>query len=374
MLVIRRRSIAADRPRSQPFRVTTVRLGWLTGWVADPRLIRPALEAARKALRLLDEEHVPIGLRRVVAASGRRLPAPLEKTLIDHLERLDWLRAEAVGHLDDRHTASRLFLERPDGWEETAAGLEAEHNDAAAERLLESTEAANARLAARLAARTEELRVARAEIERLRVESRSDPERARLAEVNRDLRARIAEAERALAAESRRCEDVERLLGEADRRIAELRRRSRAGQRQAAAPGGPQVFGGGDPLALARSLDHLVETLAGRRGTEPLDSGAGPGEESLVLPQGVRPDQAEAVEWAVSLVRPVTVLIDGYNVGHELAPVPDSGVQVEGGADGRPAAADGGSPDDGGGLLGLAHRHRRVAVLGRGRSVRAVGR
>ncbi|MGF1666844.1 MAG: hypothetical protein ACFCVC_11310, partial [Acidimicrobiia bacterium] len=138
--------------------------------MADPRLIRPALEAARKALRLLDEEHVPIGLRRVVAASGRRLPAPLERTLIDHLERLDWLRAEAAGHLDDRHTASVLFLERPDGWEETAAALEAVRNDATAERLLESTEAANARLLARLAGQTEELRAARAETERLRLE------------------------------------------------------------------------------------------------------------------------------------------------------------------------------------------------------------
>jgi hypothetical protein len=295
--------------------------------VADLHLIRPALEAARKALRQLDEEHVPIGLRRVVAASGRRLPAPLEKALVDHLDRLDWLRAEALEHLEGRHAAARLFLERPDGWEEAAARLESVHNDATAERLLESSEAANARLLAKLAGQTEELRTARAEIERLRLEFRSDPDRNRLAESNRDLRARIAEADRALAAEVRRSEEVERLLSEADRRIGELRRRSRVAQREAAPPGVPQVFGGGDPLALARSLDHLVETLARRSAPgqpDPADSAEG----ALSLPPGVRPDQAEAVEWVLSLPRPAAVLIDGYNVGHELASVPDSGVRL----------------------------------------------
>jgi hypothetical protein len=295
--------------------------------VTDPRLLRPALDAARKALRLLDEEHVPVGLRRVVAASGRRLPAPLERTLIDHLERLDWLRTEALGHLDDGHTASRLFLERPDGWEETAAGLEAVRGDATAERLLQSSEAVNARLLAKVAGQTEGLRAARAEIERLRLESRSDPERTRLVESNRDLRDRMASAERAVLAEARRSDELERLLGEADRRIAELRRRSRVGQREAPAPGAPQVFGAGDPLALARSLDHLLETLARRSGPERLDV-KGPAAETFVLPQGVRPDQAEAVEWFLSLPRPVVVLIDGYNVGHELASVPDSGVRL----------------------------------------------
>lgn len=296
--------------------------------MADARLIQPALDAARKALSLLDEEHVPTGLRRVVAASGRRLPAPLERALIDHLERLDWLRAEAAEHLDDRHTASRLFLERPDGWEESTARLESVRNDATAQRLLESAEAANARLLAKLAGQAEELRTARAEIDRLRVELRSDPERARLAESNRDLRARLADAERALVAEARRFDEVERLLGEADRRITELRRRSRVGNREAPAPGGPQVFGAGDPLALAQSLDHLVEAPASRSVPERPPGIGERAEEGLALPPGVRPDQAAAVEWVLSRPRPVVVLIDGYNVGHELSSVPDSGVRL----------------------------------------------
>jgi phage shock protein A len=296
--------------------------------VVDARLIQPALEAARKALRLLDEDHVPAGLRRVAAWSGPRLPAPLERTLAEHLERLDWLRDKAVEHLPgDADAASRAFLERPGDWQtilDERASLRAGQDH---DRLVESLESANARLSAQVAGLAADLTRAREDVERLRLESRIDAERERLSQANRELRARIGSLERLVEDQRSQGEALEGLLAEADRRISELKRRLSSADRESAVAGGspiPRVFGAGDPLALARSLDQLVEALA----RVDVEVARPPVSAELALPVGIRPDHSTAIEWMLGLPRPVTVLIDGYNVGHELSSNPDAAVRM----------------------------------------------
>jgi hypothetical protein len=277
-------------------------------------------------LRVLDEAHVPPALRRVVAASGKRLPPPLERGLVDHLDRFEWLREKALEQLRSwgdptRDEASTLFLTRTDGWERRIEELADVRDEVGAERSLDALDAANARLNGRVIELRQELQQARDEVEQLRQDHRSDADRDRLAAANRELRGRIDGSDRAVSEAQVRIRELELLLAEADRRILELRRRT---QTRAGRPEGssfaPQVFGVGDPLALAISLDHLIESLArSGEGREPEAVSPAP-----ALPAGTRPDQAPAVDWLLSIARPLTVLIDGYNVGHELGPTPNA--------------------------------------------------
>lgn len=292
--------------------------------MTDIRSIEPALEAARRALRLLDEEHVPAPLRRVVAASGRRLPPPLAQTLCDHLERLDWLREKALEQLGDGvEGAPRLFLERPEGWESDLDDLVARREEESERRSEQSLQAANARLESRVSTLAAELAAVRADMTALREVDRSDAERARLSEANRALRQRIVALERQVAIEREQAGEVERLLAEADRRIVELRRRGRV-DREVDRAVAPAVVGVGDPLALARSLDQLMASLVRvAQGDDSVDPPP-----PVRLPPGVRPDRAESIDWLLGEQRPISVLVDGYNVAFELVPTPDAAARL----------------------------------------------
>lgn len=292
--------------------------------MTDIRSIEPALEAARRALRLLDDDHVPVPLRRVVATSGKRLPPPLAQTLRDHLDRLDWLRGKALEQLDvEVDGAARLFLERPEGWEAALHDIEAFHAEVSERRAEESLEAANKRLERKVEALAGELAAARADLVSVREVDRSDADRARLSEANKALRRRIAELERQLAVEKEQVAEVERLLAEADRRIVELRRRNRT-EREADRATAPSVVGVGDPLALARSLDQLIASLArvavGGDTVDPVPP--------VRLPPGIRPDRVDSIEWLLGEQRPLTVLIDGYNLAFELVSTPDAAARI----------------------------------------------
>lgn len=299
----------------------------MTVGVVDPALIGPALEAARKALRELDEEHVPAQLRRVVAWSGRRLPQPLERTLASQLEELEWLRLRALEHLDDQtHELARAFLAQSEDWEALCEKSIAELDAAAQRRVTSEVEADNARLLKRLASVSDELSRARDELEVLRRGERSDAERMRLAAVNRELRSRLEAEEQRGSAERSLRRETERMLEEADARIRELKRRLAMGRIERPDPeqAPARVFGVGDPLALARTLDDLVESLA--RSVEHTVAPMAVG--GLVYPQGLAPDGVGAIEWLLSVKAPCTVLVDGYNVVHGVSSEPDAAVRM----------------------------------------------
>jgi len=119
--------------------------GRVTDWI-PPELLLPAFKAVRKALRDLDPDEVPAALRRVAGQSGRRLPPPLARKLIETLDENGWLRekaAEAGSDLDPTSSdparaVSALFLQRPEAWEDRAKEV-AEHRATGAQQVLVAT-------------------------------------------------------------------------------------------------------------------------------------------------------------------------------------------------------------------------------------------
>jgi hypothetical protein len=291
------------------------------------RLLHPALEAARRALRQIEDEHIPASLKRVAASSSRRLPPPLADTLLRALEE-PWLRrlaleewSEAGGDLAE--TVSRLFLERPDGWETDAAEAAARSAEAAGHRTIHELEQRNRVLQARVDELGELLAAARRAASSPATAAGADPER--LLESNRRLRARAEGLEEESGRARTMLAEMETILDEADRRVAELRRR--LGRRPSGddRPGNAGItFGTGDPLALARTLDQLNDTLIRVTTHQP-----GPDEPPprLALPAGTRPDSEEAVRWLLSVDRPFRLVIDGHNVAHAVASPPDPTVR-----------------------------------------------
>ncbi len=307
---------------------------WLTVLVdidqfePDPRLLSGAIEAARKALRRMDEEHVPAGLRAIAGRSGR-LPPPLAKKLLAALDDSEWLRSEALAVADldpassDRSTqASAIFLGRVPGWEEQLAAL-----------AQEKAVAQQGRAAMLLA---EELGGARRRIERLEAELALASERH--GEIEREVEERLAGlAERQRRARLRLKADVKRLQGE----IAELRDQLAAEQATsrdlrldlerlnrrppAPVPAVPARTKGAwelaTPLQRARHLDDLM--VAGQVAPAPAPASAGPiPAVPARLPAGLSPDRADALKWLLGHTGDLTVIVDGWNAAHLLASTP----------------------------------------------------
>lgn len=293
--------------------------------VAD-ELLEPAFKAARRALSELDEEEVPARLKRVAASSARRLPVPLRRSLRAELEASSWLRERALEHLDDgdgpAQRASRMFLERPPGWEETleeVATTEEQERDRRegrqwrqkAEQLeaeVREVRATLRRLERELAARTEQA-----------VEAAVHDMSERLARAGDRVRHLTGEGERLRRELAAATEETRRLgaeLAETQRRLAAARERLWRQRREGAAT---EQAGYGwsrdNPIELARHLDQLVASL---QAGEAAGGGAEPPSTSAVLPAGVRPDTPEAIEWVRGLTGPSLLLVDGYNVAFDL--------------------------------------------------------
>jgi hypothetical protein len=71
---------------------------------------------------------------------------------------------------------------------------------------------------------------------------------------------------------------------------------------------------------MAAHLDWMagVTRLPGAGSREEAPSGAG-----LRLPEGVRPDQKEAIDWLVARGEATAVIVDGYNAAFKLTPSRD---------------------------------------------------
>lgn len=292
----------------------------------DPRVLQAALQAARKALRDLDEDQVPASLRPVAASAARRLPPPLARSLLRDLDRFEWLRVKAadawaeIGEAEGTEEASAAFLVRGEGWEQSV--------ESAVQALNESDLAGDvARLTAKVRDLEYQLGVEHERADKFRALSVEAERRAKRQSheiSNKVQEARQAERIGRLAAESRLAstgKDLEEVLAdlaEADSRITFLReellraRRSTAGEQGRS---GPDPWATRDPVALASLLDQIVAAarpdavqVAEPQSLDPIP---------LSLPDGIRPDEGAAIEWLLGQPQPFVMIVDGYNLSHQ---------------------------------------------------------
>ncbi|NIA25155.1 MAG: hypothetical protein GWP04_06250 [Gammaproteobacteria bacterium] len=292
----------------------------------DPRVLGAAIRAARKALRDLDEDQILASLRRVAASTARHLPPPLARSLLRDLDRFVWLRdkaaeawpaiTEAVG--DD--AASAAFLLRSEGWEQVveAAVAARSHRD-----LIDSLEG----LEARTRDLEHQLEVERGRADKARADTVEAERRARCQSngISRKVQeARLAERVGRLAAESRVAaleRSLEQAIGdlaEADGRVAFLREellRTRRASGTSVATHGPDVWSVRDPAALASLLDQIVASA--QADPAPAQTTEVESSSPLILPAGVRPDSAVAIEWLLGQQEPFVMIVDGYNLSHQ---------------------------------------------------------
>lgn len=286
------------------------------------RLLGPALTAARAALRDREPEEVPASLRRVVAATGKRLPPPLAAALLDALEQRDDLREEALEKWPDADSessiaeirASAIYLQRPPGWVRFLLHETESHATQGAQSQIQELDDANARIAGQLKEAKKRLKTAKAEAAKeARLLARA-VETARKQAAAVDRRNESADVERH-GAPSAELEATTRALEEANKAITELTRRVRVARRERAealrqlAAGGDRLTR--DPLELARRLDAMAAMSARR-----IEGSGGVIAEpsGLALPTGIRPDTSEAVDHLLGLDTPVRLIVDGHNL------------------------------------------------------------
>jgi predicted RNA-binding protein with PIN domain len=301
-----------------------------------PELVRPAIEAGRRALRRLDDDDVPAKLRKVAAHQGGRLPVPLSRALIAALDDDDWLREKAIEEFkapdpgaDGPVAPATLFLLRPEGWQfelgrrverqaqSEAAGRVSELDGLVADAKAREAEAkkrwqeAKRQIRDLERLRREEVEAVRAQLRELREADRiEDEERARLVA---ELEAARARAEADYQAEIATGETLKARLRKAENLRADVEKRVQSGG---------TAWASGDPIALARHLDTLVRTVEADPAL--LEFTKPTREREWKLPPGARPDDRNAIDWLARQPRPFTLLVDGYNVTFRLSAGPDA--------------------------------------------------
>jgi len=295
-------------------------------------LLKPALDAARVALRDLDADQVPNDLRSVVAYGGGSLPPPRAKLLLRGLERYEWLREKAgeafEGPADDggRGEASFLYLNRPEGWELGLAAIAASEGA----RAVSSAD--------RVAAGREQALTTRLEATRSRLKESGRQSAAEIADRDRQITELTAERRSEAATEARGAreareaitlagETAARYRGERDearedagRAKDSLREERRQRRKAVEAAADSEVTGswvGEDAEALAIRLDHTAQMVRPLAVVPPV-TGAGSDATRPALPAGIVPDTAAAIDWLLGLAGPTTAVVDGYNVGYML--------------------------------------------------------
>ncbi|GIU92882.1 MAG: hypothetical protein KatS3mg011_1788 [Acidimicrobiia bacterium] len=267
--------------------------------------------AARRALQRMEPDQVPPPLRRVARHAGRRLPPPLLVTLLTEVESSAWLQEKTAEEITADGPA-RIFLERPPGWRTTVAAAVADEASRRLRDRFERLEKENQRLQDQVRELRRELSDARDALGR-----KGSEETRELEEGNRRLRARLAEADSRIRSLEDTVASVRAELAAAREETDELRRAARRSPRPSASPPperDPVVFGRGSPIETARTLDVLAESL-GVAGPEPVDPPPGG---PAPRPQGLRPDRSEMVDWLLSGGVVGVLLIDGYNLAHQL--------------------------------------------------------
>lgn len=301
------------------------------------------INLARAVLKDLEPGEVPHTLRKVRAATGRKLPAPLSRLLLRELDTDEWLRGKAAEHFVDEYgeeeegssdtqtTAAALFLLRPPGWEEgladqgLAAAEQAESQAVAALRKkLDDKEK-------ELAAAHDKERTLRKQVEHARSEASRKAKEAReaayrerdshletiqnLGRAKRDVTARLQAKEARLTTVEGRLDTAREEVRKAREEVRDAREEARD-----AAGSGINPWGDLDELERARILD---EVAAAFRPPPEFDEeslfGDGRGKPELPgLPAGINPEKREAVEWLLTRSETYVLLVDGYNLAFKL--------------------------------------------------------
>ncbi len=292
-------------------------------------LLEPVLDAALRVLRDLEPEAVPAPVRKVAGYTGKkRMPPPYARSLYVELDGNDWLRekvtdamVEADPDADDlRMAAAGLFLHRPDGWQDRFDELLADQEENRLGSEVASLEQTLERMKISLEASREKERRVRGALEDLRAETEkklkefraaADAARASAAEPTTELQRAVDRGEAEIAR-------LREELREADARVDSLKTmllRERRVEREGFEGSTPAVWTTGDALERARLLDEVMAAMRPR--TTGAEIGVhGPG--ALDIPDGIRPDQIDAIRWMLQLERPVTLVVDGYNVSFQL--------------------------------------------------------
>jgi hypothetical protein len=288
-------------------------------------VLGPSIEAARAALRDLDDEEVPARLRPIAKRGDGKLPLPLTRTLLQRIDEDEWFRGKALEALE-RHgsddAVSRAFLEREPGWWMAVAQTVAEAEATDAVDRLQQLERTSETLRTRATADRAKLKAVRRELERVERASRDaaddrlEPLRAAAA-IARSERDR-AEAEVAALHEEVAAAVADRL--DAERTAAGLSQQIRSVKRTAAqlrrsVSAGPSASIPREPLEVARWLDRASATLTPYREAETGASRVArmSRADRVLVPAGIAPDAAASVD-ALAGIDGITVLIDGHNL------------------------------------------------------------
>jgi hypothetical protein len=298
----------------------------------DPELLAGALEAARKALRRMDDKDIPAKLRGIASRSGR-LPAPFAKRLLAELDASEWLRAEAMAEIDsepedgpEQESASVLFLTRPENWVDRIEALVTGHRAAGERSEINRLETELRKEVAR-AGRLEQ-KLALAERREQEVAGGVEERLAAAAAAQRRSRAKMKSTREKLASQiSSSEEEVGRLAAE----NADLRQKlnaARSGRGKSTASPKPRkvepAWSLDKPAALARHLDDLNRSLVVPPAKADKSVPAVQPTRLSGPPPGVSPDRAEAIVWLLGIPGMVHVAIDGWNAAHLIKspPVP----------------------------------------------------
>lgn len=286
------------------------------------KVLLHALAAGRAALAELEDDQVPAGLRRVRAHTGGRLPAPLAVSLLAALDGDEGLRKSALEQLDAERAgaASKAFLERGEHWWAVVTAEAVRSALIAEARRADAEAAAGEKLRKQLDTAGRRLDRARAEwdLEKAELQERAGRARPGSTSDRRDLEAadkRIAELEESIAAEREDRLAAEQMVA----RLRERVRRTGRDRTNEASGNTPASSLGDDPITAARRLD-LMAAAAPHHIAAVREEATGRSRSRPTLPSGVRPDQAEAIEWLATMGEPGTLLVDGYNVLHAIDP------------------------------------------------------
>lgn len=288
-------------------------------------VLGPAIDAARAALRDLDDDDVPGRLRAIAKKGDGMLPVPLVKTLLRRIDEDDWFRTkvtEAFDRIGSEDPTSSAYLNRDPGWwmvvAEAVTAQAASEGDDRRQHLEAKLEEARTRgRAERAKAKALKREVAIAQkASQAVIADRLDPLKATVLEARSEcaraearviaLRAEVEEAHEERREAERIASTYSEQIRNAKREVARLRRSVEAGASESI----PR-----EPLEIGRWLDRAAGTLTPFREAGAIAPGAEwrEGVTGPAIPVGVAPDSAASIE-ALAGLDDVTVLVDGHNV------------------------------------------------------------
>jgi hypothetical protein len=288
-------------------------------------VLGPSIEAARAALRTLDDEEVPARLRPIAKHGDGNLPLPLTRTLLQRIDEDEWFRGKALEVYErsgSTDPVSRGYLAREPGWWMAVAEAAAEAEAADATDRLAQLERTVETHRTRAAADRAKLKAVRRELERaekasrVMADDRLEPLRAAAAtaRIDRDRAdAEVAAIRKTIEATEADRLDAERTAAELSEQVRSVKRTAAQLRRSVAA--GPSESIPREPAEVARWLDRASATLTPYRDAEAHSTRVARLSASgrALVPAGIAPDSAAAVE-ALSGIDGITVLIDGHNL------------------------------------------------------------